>query len=157
MNGKVVAIFTAPAAGAPLQTVPAAQLEAGRGIVGDRYHRRSGTFSEKLKEKTDWQVTLIELEEAERFNAEYGTGFGPGSFRRNIVTRGVRLNELVGRRFAVGGAVLEGLRLCEPCAHLAKLLGPEVMQGLVHKAGLRAHIIAGATVRPGDDILERVE
>ncbi len=75
-----------------------------------------------------------------------------GSFRRNIVTSGIRLNDLVGRRFKVGAALLEGMRLCEPCAHLGKLIGPAVVKGMVHKAGLRARIIHGSLIRVGDDI-----
>src|SRR5687767_14574324 len=113
---KIVEIYVSPTAGAELRPVSEAVLEAGRGIVGDRYHRGVGTFSEKLKDKGDWQATLIELEEVERFNAAFHATFGAGNFRRNIVTAGVRLNDLVGRRFTMGGAVLEGIRLCEPCA-----------------------------------------
>jgi MOSC domain-containing protein YiiM len=149
---RVVEIYVSPAAGAELQSVPDAVLEAGRGIVGDRYYRQVGTFSEKLKAKNDWQATLIELEEIERFNTSFHTKFGPGRFRRNIVTTGVRLNDLVGQRFSVGAALLEGIRLCEPCAYLGSLLGPEVVKGMVHKAGLRVRILTGATIKPGDFI-----
>jgi MOSC domain-containing protein YiiM len=152
---RVIEIYIAPAAGTELQSVPEAVLEAGRGIVGDRYHRQIGTFSEKLKDKADWQATLIELEEVERFNAEFNCNFGPGRFRRNIVTSGVRLNDLVGRRFHVGEALLEGIRLCEPCAHLGQLLGPEVVRGMVHKAGLRVKILTGATIRRGERIADQ--
>jgi MOSC domain-containing protein YiiM len=151
---RVVDIYVAPTAGTALHAVPEAVLEAGRGIVGDRYHERTGTFSEKLKDKDDWQATLIELEEIDRFNAAFNASFGPGAFRRNIVTTGVRLNDLVGRHFSAGGAVLQGVRLCEPCAHLGQLLGPEVVRGMVHKAGLRVRILTGATIRPGDAIAD---
>lgn len=153
---KVVDIYISPTAGTDLRSVPEAVLEAGRGIVGDRYHRQVGTFSEKLKDKADWQATLIELEEVERFNAEFNASFGPGRFRRNIVTAGVRLNDFVGRRFSLGGATLEGVRLCEPCAYLGQLLGPEVVRGMVHKAGLRVRILTGATIRPGAAIAIRL-
>ncbi len=152
---KVVEICISPVAGADLQSVPEAVLEADRGIVGDRYYRKIGTFSEKLQDKADWQATLIELEEVERFNAEFNASLGPGRFRRNIVTTGVRLNNLVGKQFFVGDALLEGIRLCEPCAYLGQLLGPEVVRGMVHKAGLRVRILSGATIRPGVDIAER--
>jgi MOSC domain-containing protein YiiM len=149
---RVVEIYVAPSAGAELHAVPEAVLEAGRGIVGDRYYRQAGTFSEKLRASDDWQATLIELEEVERFNASFHTTFGPGRFRRNIITAGVRLNDLVGQRFSVGAAILEGIRLCEPCAHLGQILGPEVVRGMVHRSGLRVRIIDGATIRPGDTI-----
>jgi hypothetical protein len=151
---RVVEIYIAATAGTELDSVPEAVLEAGGGIVGDRYHRGVGTFSEKLKDKGDWHATLIEFEEVQRFNAAFNTTFGAGSFRRNIVTTGVRLNDLVGRRFCVGRVVLEGIRLCEPCAHLGQLLGPEVVRGMVHKAGLRVRILTGGTIRPGDDIAD---
>jgi MOSC domain-containing protein YiiM len=131
-------------------------LQAGGGLVGDRYHAQGGTFSEKLKDSGDWEVTLIEQEEVERFNLSEGRKLGPGSFRRNIVTTGVRLNELVGSQFRVGVTVLAGMRLCEPCAHLGKLLGPEVVKAMAHRAGLRARIVAGGEIRPGDEVIASV-
>lgn len=148
----IVAIYTAPEAGAEPISLTEVRIEAGRGIVGDRYYRRQGTFSEKLRDGHDWHITLIEIEEIERFNAAFGTGHAAGQFRRNVVTTGIRLNDLVGRRFALGDAKLVGMRLCEPCAYLAGLLGAAVLKGMAHKAGLRARIDAGAIVRPGDRI-----
>jgi MOSC domain-containing protein YiiM len=108
--------------------------------------------SRKLKDSGDWELTLIESEEIHRFNESQGLSLPPTSFRRNIVTSGIRLNELVGRRFKVGSAILEGMRLCEPCAHLGKLVGPAIVKGMVHKAGLRARIVTGSIVRVGDPI-----
>ena len=152
MSGTVVEICIAPSAGVEPAPVAEALLEADKGIVGDRYYRQSGTFSRKLKDKPDWHATLIELEEVERFNFQHGRDTPAASFRRNIITKGIRLNELVGRRFAIGEAVFEGMRLCEPCAHLGSLLGAEVVKGMVHRAGLRARIVAGAPIHPGDRI-----
>lgn len=151
---RVFKIYISPTTGTDLISVPEAVLESGRGIIGDRYHRQVGTFSEKLKANDDWQATLIEFEEVERFNATFHAALEPGRFRRNIVTTGVRLNDLVGRRFSVGSAMVEGIRLCEPCAHLGQILGPEVVRGMVHRAGLRVRIVTGATIRPGDDIAD---
>lgn len=142
----------APEAGEPLVPIETAALEAGKGLVGDRYFRRVGTFSEKLKENNDWEVTLIESEEIECYNAAHDDTLSAGAFRRNIITTDVRLNELTGHRFYVGKAMLEGLRLCEPCAYLGSLLGPDVVKAMAHKAGLRARIITGASIRPGDAI-----
>ena len=150
MNGSVLAICIAAEAGGEPHAVDVAALVAGQGIVGDRYYRGIGTFSEKLKDSRDWEVTLIEHEEVVRFNEQQGKAVAAISFRRNIVTSGVRLNDLVGHRFRVGDAVLEGVRLCEPCAHLGRQIGLDVVKSMVHKAGLRARIIAGADVRPGD-------
>jgi hypothetical protein len=150
--GSIAAIYVAEEAGKKLHPVEVATLQAGRGIVGDRYYRQSGTFSEKLKESEDWEVTLIEREEVERFNTSEGRDLDPGSFRRNIVTVGVRLNALVGARFQVGAVVLEGIRLCEPCAYLGELLGPSVVKATVHRAGLRARIVSGGEIKPGDEV-----
>jgi len=150
-SGTVVGIYVAAAAGAGTAPLDKARLEAGRGIAGDRYHAGSGTFSPKEMDP-DHQVTLIALEEVEAFNAASGQSLGPGAFRRNVVTRGVDLNALIGRRFRVGEAELRGTRLCEPCAHLAGLLNGEVLKRMVHRAGLRAEIVKGGVVRPGDAV-----
>jgi len=152
VNPSVVAIYTGSVAGAALHAEAEAALEAGRGLVGDRYDLGVGTFSERLKGKPDVEVTLIEREEIQRLNDADGVARSPAEFRRNIVTRDVRLNDLVGRRFTVGGAVLEGVRLCEPCAHLAALVDPAVLTNMVHRAGLRARVVSGAVVRAGDAI-----
>ena len=152
MSPTVVGIYVAVAPQAPLLAQDEAVLEAGRGIVGDRYYAGTGTFSKKLEDRHDWEVTLIEIEEIERFNDSDGVPREPGEFRRNIVTRGVRLNDLVGRRFVVGRATLDGIRLCEPCAHLAKFVGSAVVAGMAHRAGLRARIVVGGVLRTGDEV-----
>lgn len=154
MNSNIVAIFTTPKAGATLVSVESAALESGKGLVGDRYYKGEGTFSEKLESSQDWEITLIESEEIERFNSLELVPYSPGDFRRNILTSGVRLNDLVGRQFSVGTTVLEGIRLCEPCAYLARFLGPTSVKALTHRAGLRARILSGGVVRPGDHIVE---
>jgi MOSC domain-containing protein YiiM len=153
----VDAIYVAASAGADPQPVSVAVLEPARGIVGDRYYKRAGTFSEKLKNSGDWEVTLIEREEIDRFLAHDDRVVEAGAFRRNIVTVGVRLNDLVGRRFEVGPALLEGLRLCEPCAHLARWHGPRVVSLMAHRAGLRARIVSHGEVRPGDKVVPRAD
>jgi len=152
-GATVIGLYTTAQAGTPLQAVPAVQLEPGRGLIGDRYSRHVGTFSEKLQDSPDWEVTLVEIEEIDRYNAATGQSLSPGALRRNLVTRGVRLNDLVGQRFRVGDAELEGVRLCEPCAYLEGLLGPGLVKALAHRAGLRARIVRGATVRAGDSVV----
>ena len=152
MSGRVSTICIALHAGIPLVSVESATLEAGGGIVGDRYHAHGGTFSEKLEGSPDWQITLIEQEEIDRFNATQLVAYPPASFRRNVVTQGVRLNELVGQQFSLGDALLEGVRLCEPCAHLARLVCQEVARDMAHRAGLRARIVSGAVVRLDDRV-----
>ncbi len=152
MNGIVRAIYSTAAGGAALKPVEEGMLEAGRGLVGDRYYLGTGTFSEKLAGQPDAEITLIESEEIERFNRENNLSLGLGDLRRNIVTGSIRLNDLVGVTFSVGSATLEGIRLCEPCAHLSRLVTPEVLPGFVHRSGLRARIVTGGAVRPGDAI-----
>jgi MOSC domain-containing protein YiiM len=150
----IAGIFTSPKAAANIQSVPTAHLEAGRGIVGDRYFASDGTFSEKLEGRgnSDWEVTLIETEEIDRFNEEIGSDLGYGDFRRNIATRGIKLNSLVGQRFSVGGVELEGIRLCEPCAHLASLVDDRILPAMVGRGGLRARILGGGEISVGDRI-----
>jgi MOSC domain-containing protein YiiM len=150
--GEVVAIFIARGAAAGMEAVNEATLESGRGIAGDRYHSGIGTFSSKGRHKPDSEVTLIESEEIDRFNRVTGQSLDYGAPRRNVVTRGIALNELLGVRFKAGEVVLEGIRLCEPCAHLARLAGSQVLPELVHRAGLRATIISGGRIRPKDII-----
>ena len=153
MTGCVVAIYTSGSAQAPMRAVDEAFVEAGKGLAGDRYYRRNGRVSDELERTRDSEITLIESEEITRFNETEGLDLGLGALRRNIVTRGIGLNTLVDRRFRVGEVWLEGIRLCEPCAHLAKLVTPRVLPGLVHRAGLRACIVAGGTIRTGDAVI----
>lgn len=150
-DAVVVGIYAAAEARGATGPLRAARLVAGRGIEGDRYFAGTGTFS-PAEMDPDHQITLIAIEEIDAFNAASGQTLAPGAFRRNVVTRGVDLNALVGRRFRVGVAELRGMRLCEPCAHLAGLLSDEVLKRMVHRAGLRAEIVTGGIVRPGDAV-----
>ncbi len=152
MQAKVTGIYISPEAEAPMQSMNEARLQAGRGIVGDRYYLDKGTFSEQLKDSRDWEVTLIESEQITWFNQTTGLDIGHGALRRNIVMEGIDLNEMVGRRLQIGEVMLEGIRLCEPCAHIAKLVTKEVLQEMVHRAGLRAMIISGGTVKVADPV-----
>ena len=135
----------------PLRAAQSARAVAGHGLEGDRYFNKDGTFSKK--DGPEQEITLIESEAIEALRREYGVELGAGDARRNVVTQGIALNHLVGRQFAVGGeVVLEGLKLCEPCGHLAKLTSDRARQGLVHRGGLRARIVRGGTIRAGDPI-----
>lgn len=148
MNGILDSILIAEGAGFDLISVPSAELEVGKGIVGDRYHLSKGTFSQS----PDVEITLIEREEIDAFNQITGLGYEASKFRRNLVTTGVRLNDLVGQEFSIGHVTLKGMRLCEPCGYLAKLIGREVMQHMIHKAGLRAQIVRGGSIAVADEI-----
>src|SRR3989454_6434214 len=117
-QGSVVSIHIAPAAEETMISVPEIQALPGRGLEGDRYLKHVGTFS---KPQPDRELTLIEIEAIEALKNEAGLELSPGAARRNVVTRGVPLNHLVGREFKVGQVRVLGLRLCEPCSHLARL------------------------------------
>ncbi len=123
---------------------------AGKGLKGDRYFDGRGTFS-KTVEAPSYEVTLIESEMIEAFNARGEVELSPHAFRRNILTRGVSLNTLVGKTFKVGDVTLEGTRLCEPCNHLATIVHRDVLK-MVHQAGLRAGIVSSGKINTGDPI-----
>lgn len=149
-GGAVVSIHIASAAAAPAVAVSRARAIPGKGLEGDRYFHQAGTFSNKPG--PDREVTLIEIEALEALNRDYQVELHPGSARRNIVTRGIPLNHLVGRDFRVGEATLRGVRLCEPCSHLERLTAAGVERGLAHRGGLRAQVVTPGLIRVGDAI-----
>jgi MOSC domain-containing protein YiiM len=151
MPGSVVSIHIAPVAEAPMRAVDLATAVEGRGIEGDRYFLGTGTSSHKPDPSR--QITLIEIEAVEGAAREHKIDLTACESRRNIVTRGVALNHLVGCEFTVGSATLRGLRLCEPCNHLEKLTRPGVMKSLIHRGGLRAQVVRSGEIRPGDAIV----
>jgi MOSC domain-containing protein YiiM len=150
-NGIVVSIHLAAAGAAPVREVVEVRAVAGKGLEGDRYFTRSGTYS-KPQRDPGTEATLIESEALEALTRDYGIELAPGASRRNIMTRGVALNDLVGREFTIGAVAFRGVRLCEPCAHLQKLTQPGVMRGLVHRGGLNAEILTDGAIRVGDAI-----
>jgi MOSC domain-containing protein YiiM len=147
-QGVIEAIYLAPEAQKPLVEVAAVRAVRERGLEGDRYFLRAGTYSNHPGSGRD--VTLIEAEALEALRRELGIELAPGASRRNAVTRGVPLNHLVGQRFRVGEVLLEGTRLCEPCAHLEGLTRKGVLAGLVHRGGLRTVVLGEGTIRRGD-------
>jgi MOSC domain-containing protein YiiM len=122
----------------------------GRGLEGDRYFDGTGTFSQTAG--TGRHVTLIELEALQALQAETGIELDPAEARRNIVTSGVPLDDLIGSDFMVGQVVLRGMRPCEPCTYLSELLGKDVKTGLAHRGGLRADLVRGGSIRSGDAV-----
>ena len=152
MNGVVDSIYIAVSRQQPMQRVSSVRAVPGKGLEGDRYFLQLGTYSDKPGPRRE--VTLIELEAIEAVNRDYGIAFVPGESRRNIVTRGVYLNHLVDREFCVGGAILKGLRLCEPCSHLESLTQKGVLSSLIHRGGLRAQVIEEGTIQVGDLVEE---
>ncbi len=148
--GTVVAIQITAKAGDPLRTVKSAHAVPGFGLEGDRYHAKAGAYSKKSGSGRD--VTLIEIEAIEALTRDYQVKLKPTDTRRNIVTRGVALNHLVGREFDVGTVRLRGVLLCEPCGYLAKLTQEKVREGLVHRGGLRCDVVSDGMIRVGDGV-----
>lgn len=150
--GYVKAIHIADAARAPVRAVDEALAVAGRGLAGDRYERGAGTFSNWPH---DHEFTLVEAEALDAAEAEFGLRLAPGESRRNVTTRGVRLNPLIGKRFRIGDTVVcEGTRLCEPCAHLEIVTQKgSLCRILAGRGGLRARIVTGGPIRVGDTII----
>ncbi len=147
-QGKVLAIHIGETS-QPLNSVASVEAQAGVGLAGDRYGTGAGTFSKK--NSPDREITLIEQEAIEALEREYQISISPGEARRNVTTQGVPLNHLVGKQFKVGDVVLQGIRLCEPCGHLEKLLARgKVQEGLRHRGGLRAQIVKSGVIRAGD-------
>ena len=148
-EGRVESIHIATTAEAAMRSVAEIRAIAGVGLEGDRYATRTGTFS--AKPKPGRQITLVEAEAIEALERELGLKQVPGETRRNLITRGVALNHLVGREFRVGAVRLRGHELCEPCGDLARMTGkPQILPGLVHRGGLRAEIIEGGVISAGD-------
>lgn len=150
MSGIVVSIHIAPVAEAALKAVESVRAVPGRGLEGDRYFTRRGTYSPKPMPDRD--LTLIEEETLEALARDDGIALAPGESRRNITTRGVALNHLVQREFIVGEVRVRGLRLCDPCGHLERLSQPGVRKALIHRGGLRCQILTEGMIRVGDVI-----
>lgn len=135
-----------------MQEIPEAKLESNRGIVDDRYYFKAGTFSDIPKgnpKKRD--VTFIASEEIDKFNSEMNMSIGYEKFRRNILTEGVNLNELVGVEFTVGNCRFLGIELCEPCAYLAKIVHSSILPAMNGRSGIRAIILEGGTLTKGNE------
>jgi MOSC domain-containing protein YiiM len=147
--GTVEFIYVAPAATAAMLSVPEALAIPGVGLEGDRYALRLGTF---FKPEPAFELTLIEAEAIEALRRDYHVELAPGEARRNLVTRNVALSHLVGREFHIGKVKIRGIRLCEPCSHLQRLTGREVIKGLLHRGGLRAQILTQGTIHAGDSL-----
>jgi MOSC domain-containing protein YiiM len=150
-HGTIVSLFVGESAGGPLSPVKQVRAVPGKGLEGDRYFRNAGTFS-KPEQEPDYEVTLIEAESIEALQRDYGIELAPNESRRNVLTRGVSLNHLVGREFHAGDVALRGIRLCEPCSHLQTLTRQGVLKGLIHRGGLRAQILTPGVIRVGDAV-----
>ena len=150
MTGSLTEIWLTPSAAAPMRRVPSARLIAGAGLEGDRYALGGGTWAEyPALEK---QVTLIAADDVAAVARETGAALTPGDTRRNLVTTGVDLPALVGGWFAVGDALLFGMKRCPPCTHLERLTGVKLIKAMVHRGGINAAVFTGGPIREGDAV-----
>ena len=138
--------------GEAMVAVAAIEVATAAGIVGDRYHA-------EVQRYPGQNITLIEAEEIEAFNARNGTRLSLTDPRRNLITRNVRLNALVGVEFSVGSVRLRGVELCEPCSTLSGYLAPphlskrDFVREFTHRCGLRADVLSAGRIRVGDTVL----
>ena len=149
-SGTLLSIHITPAKSQPMQRLDEARVIAGKGIEGDRYILGTGTYS--IKPGEDRQITLIEREMLDRVAADDGHEISVDEHRRNLTVEGVPLQHLVGLRFRVGDAVLEGVRINQPCKYLNLMLKRDVYMPLWNRSGLNCKVIEGATIRPGDTV-----
>jgi MOSC domain len=143
--GVLERIWIAAAAGVPARSCQAARATAGQGLDGDRHVAGTGTFPSGLPGSA---LTLISAEVCESFSPP----LRPDEHRRNLVTRGIDLNGLVGRDFVIGGVRCRGMRLCEPCVVIQRRASRPLLRQLVHRGGLRADILTDGVIKAGDQI-----
>jgi hypothetical protein len=151
LHGTIDGLAVAPAAEADMRLLEVAFARAGRGLDGDRYAAGAGTFSPRAEHRPGYDLTLIAAEVLDELTAA-GVAVDLAATRRNVLTRGIDVNALVGRTFRIGDVVCAGLRLCEPCVHLDRLSGPGLLRPLIHRGGLRADVLTDGEIRPGDPI-----
>ncbi|HYP47393.1 MAG TPA: MOSC domain-containing protein [Thermoleophilaceae bacterium] len=138
MSGEVEAIHLAATPAELPQPTGTVVVELA-GLVGDYHHGRGN-------------ITLVESEALAGLHDDTGIELSAAEVRRQVLTRGIRLNDLVGKRFAVGEVECLGVELCEPCAKLQRLTKPGVLKGLVHRGGLRADIVSEGRIAVGDRV-----
>jgi MOSC domain-containing protein YiiM len=146
MHAIVTAIYISPTAAVLPHAVNEAEVRKHLGLVGDRYFEGCGTFTDWEPKGPGRELTLIESEVLTEI------GLNAAEARRNIVTEGLRLNDLVGKRFRIGAVLIEGIRLCPPCAHLDKVTGRALLKSLADLGGLRANVLSDGIIRVGDAI-----
>ena len=143
-EGRVEAIFIGPERTLPAP-VERVQAHAGKGLEGNRYYFADGAPPGRA-------LTLIAAEAIDAFTNETGIPLGADESRRNVLTRGIDVNALVGKRFRIGDVECEGVELCEPCRHLQAMTRAGVWKGMVHRAGLNADILTDGEIALGDRI-----
>ena len=149
--GRIEAIHLGRESGRALSSREAVEAVAGRGLLGDRYAVDGGSFPRRGRSGRD--VTLISGEALEAMERETGIRLPASESRRNLLTRGIALDALIGRRFRIGPVLCYGVSTCAPCNHLEELTQAGVRHGLAGRGGLRADILEGGTIRVGDSVI----
>ena len=128
-----------------IKEVASIEVLANKGVVGDRHF---DDFNDPY-----CQLSLIESENIDYYNSKYGLNIPYINFRRNIVTKGIKLNELIGKKIKVGDVSIEGIDLCRPCRHLTEMLDQEnILKEFLRRGGLRCQILTSAKIKVGDQI-----
>jgi MOSC domain-containing protein YiiM len=151
-HGKLLAIAIARQAKGPMENVESIEAVAGEGLMGDRYGAGVGAAQFQGRRKPENEVTLIASEAITAANDEFNLTIEHLDTRRNLLTEGVPLNDLVGKTFRVGPVLLKGLELCEPCGYLEKRTFPGIKLALNHRGGLRCCVVQGGEITVGDPI-----
>jgi MOSC domain-containing protein YiiM len=146
MSGRVEAIFLSPEHGELPEPVDRVNAHAGRGLEGNRYYWADGAAPPGCA------ITLIASEAVEAVTSEGDVSVEPAATRRNVLTSGIDVNELVGKRFRIGNVECEGVELCEPCSTLESMTQPGVIKAFVHRAGLNADILNDGEISVGDSV-----
>ena len=142
---KVIRLGIAKNNNQKIQEVEKIELLPGKGVVGDRH------FDENNDVRN--QVTLIESENIDYYNNKFNTDYSYLDFRRNVVTKGIQLNDLVGKKLLIGSVKMQGHDLCRPCKHLEETLkGQDIVKEFLRRGGLRCEILNSGIVNIEDEI-----
>ena len=128
-----------------IKEVNSIEVLANQGIIGDRHFKE---FNDPYS-----QLSLIESENIDNYNIKYGLNISYIDFRRNIITKGIRLNDLIGKKFLVGEVELEGVDLCRPCRHLTEVLEQDnILKEFLRRGGLRCQVLSSSSIKIGNKI-----
>ena len=128
-----------------INEVDTIEVIANKGVVGDRHYNE---FNDPY-----CQISLIESENIDYYNTKYGLNISYLNFRRNVVTKGIELNDLVGKKILIGNTELEGIDLCRPCKHLTEVLSQDnIIKEFLRRGGLRCQILSSSKISVGDEI-----
>tara|TARA_A100001011_G_C14133593_1_gene766515 strand:- start:159 stop:605 length:447 start_codon:yes stop_codon:yes gene_type:complete len=128
-----------------IKEVKSIEVLANKGVIGDRHFNE---FNDPY-----CQLSLIESENIDYYNSKYGLSISYLDFRRNIITKGIKLNDLIGKKLQIGEVKVEAIDLCRPCRHLSELLEQEnILKEFLRKGGLRCHILSSSSINVGDQI-----